>query len=313
MTDNGARNLKLISDYKNIEKYRASFNNLAGEVFGIDFEPWYKAGFWNERYVCYSYAAGDTVVSNVSINKMDLVICGEAKKAIQIGTVMTHAAYRKKGLSKELMNIVVGEYASKCDLIYLFANESAYGFYPGFGFDEFSETSFSVSGPDFYTPGSSGGGSPADKNGPALRKLDIDNEKDLETLKRLAFKRVPVSNKLGVMNDSHLIMFYCIKYYKDSIYYIDSLDAVVIYKIEEGSLYLYDILTESGAGINEIMPAIMDAANKTAAEKIVFMFTPDRSGIEISGHKEEKDYKLFVRPSCFKNSDELVFPRLSHA
>lgn len=101
MTDNGTRNLKLIRDYSNIEKYRASFNELAGQVFGIDFEPWYKAGFWNERYVCYYYAAGGTVVSNVSINKMDLVINGEHKKAIQIGTVslIKHMATRASGFA----------------------------------------------------------------------------------------------------------------------------------------------------------------------------------------------------------------------
>lgn len=303
MPDNVIRNLKLISDYKHIEKYRASFNKLAGEVFGIDFEPWYKAGFWNERYACYSYTVGDAVVSNVSVNRMDLMINGEVKKAIQIGTVMTHSAYRKKGLSRELMNIALGEHSSKCDFIYLFANESAYGFYPGFGFNEFRETSFVLK------PRKSAAAS----NRLYLRKLDIENERDFETLKRLAFKRVPVSNKLGVFNDSHLIMFYCLKYYKDNIYYIDSLDAIVIYKIEEGSLYLYDILSESGAGINEIMPAVLDSANKTEAGKIVFMFTPDRMGFDIAGTKEERDYKLFVRPSGFKNSDEFMFPRLSHA
>ncbi len=307
MTANVSHNLSLISDYKNIDKYRASFNKLAGEVFGIDFESWYKAGFWNDRYICYSFAAGDKVVSNVSINKMDLVINGESKKAIQIGTVMTHGDYRKKGLSKDLMNIVLGRHSSECDLIYLFANESAYGFYPGFGFNEFCEASFVFEPPAF------GGLKTLSKACPALRKLDIDKEKDFEILKRLALKRVPVSDKLGVINDSHLIMFYCLKFYKNDIYYIDEIDTAIIYNIESDSLYLYDVISETVAGYEIIMSALAKAMNETAARRIVFMFTPDRFKLNIAGTKEEKDYKFFVRPAGSEFTGEFIFPRLSHA
>jgi len=301
MLINETKNLRLISDYKNINKYRSSFNELAGEVFEIDFEPWYKAGFWNERYVCYSYAAGDVVVSNISVNKMDLIINGETKSAIQIGTVMTRSDYRKKGLSSDLMNIVLNEYTSKCDFIYLFANESAYGFYPGFGFKELGETSFA------FKPEFSG------MKGPAIRRLDINNNKDYEILKRLSFKSAPVSKKFGVMNYSHLIMFYCLSYYADAIYYIDDIDAVVIYRIENGSLYLYDILCGNGADLEIIINALSEDMRKTAAQKIVFMFTPDRFGQNISGSREEKDYKLFVRSAAGEFPDEFIVPRLSHA
>jgi len=313
MMNAGIRNLDLISDYKHIEKYRAGFNELAAGVFGIDFEPWYKAGFWNDRYICYSFADKDRIVSNVSINRMDLIINGEARKAIQIGTVMTHVEYRKKGLSKDLMNIVLGRHASECDLIYLFANESAYGFYPGFGFNEFQETSFSLSGSRFNMPGDHGIRPALYKNCPVLRKLDIDNDRDLEILKRLALKRAPVSEKLGVMNDSHLIMFYCLKFYKNHIYYIDDIDTALIYNIENDSLCLYDVLSETGAGYEMIMSVLAKAMNETASKKIVFMFTPDRFKLDIAGTKEERDYKLFVRPAGAGFSGKFVFPRLSHA
>jgi len=295
------QNLSLISDYKNIDKNRLSFNKLAGEVFGIDFEPWYKSGFWNERYVCYSYVADGAVVSNVSVNKMDLIINGVAKNALQIGTVMTHPQYRKRGLSASLMNIAPGEYASKCDFIYLFAGESAYDFYPKFGFEEIRETSFA------FEPELRG------VKGPAMRSLDIGGEKDFEILKRLSYNRTPVSKKFGVINCSHLTMFYCLLYYGKDIYYIDDIDTAVIYRIKDGSLYLYDILSESDADTGAVLNALAKNMRAAGAGKIVFMFTPDRFELDIKGYKEEKEYKLFVKPGSGEIPDGFTVPRLSHA
>ncbi|HOT76583.1 MAG TPA: GNAT family N-acetyltransferase [Candidatus Wallbacteria bacterium] len=291
--------LTLISDYKNIEKYRSSFNDLAAEVFGIDFEPWYKAGFWNERYVCFSFADGDRVVSNVSVNMMDLTLAGEFKKAVQIGTVMTHPDYRGRGLSSNLMNIVLSEYDSKCDFIYLFANESAYGFYPGFGFGEARESSF------IFEPASFGGDAALN-----WRKLDIRNGKDLEILKRLAYKRMPVSSKLGVTNDSHLIMFYCLNFYSDDIYYIQQADTALICRAENAALYLYDVLFGNACDTRAVLSA---AIKNGGARKAVFMFTPDLFVSGLKGVCEEKDYKLFIRPRGQNFPFDFTFPRLSHA
>ena len=302
-----SQNLKLISDYKDNHEYRSSFNKLAGLVFGIDFELWYRAGFWNERYLCCSYAADNKVVSNVSVNMMELVVDGEIKKAVQIGTVMTHPDYRKKGLLAALMNYALDKYCAGADLVYLFANESAVDFYPAFGFEEAYEASFEL------TP------KQRDKNHTGLRKLDIDNHKDFSILKRLAFNRTPVSNKLGVINDSHLIMFYCLSYYADNIYYSDGLDTALIYTIENDGLYLYDILSErtlTGGvedGDNALSEMICEQMHAGGAGKIIFMFTPDIISAGIKRAYNQRDYKLLIKPGKCKITGEFNFPRLSHA
>ncbi len=308
MKINELQNLILISDYKDNHEYRSSFNRLAGLVFGIDFEPWYQAGFWNERYLCCSYAADKEVVSNVSVNMMELVIDGEIKKAVQIGTVMTHPDYRKKGLSAALINYALDKYRTGADLVYLFANESAAGFYPTFGFKEAREASFEL------IPKHS------DKNHAGLRKLDINDEKDFSILKRLAFNRTPVSNKLGVINDSHLIMFYCLNYYADNIYYSDCLDTAFIYTIENDALYLYDILSEralmdygGNCGDNALSEMICEQMHAAGTTKIIFMFTPDIIAAGLKGVYNQRDYKLFIKPGKCKITGEFNFPRLSHA
>ena len=92
-----------MKDYKNDEYLRKSLMSLLQWYLEILFEDWYQKGFWNNRYIPFSYIDGDKVVANVSVNVLNLVINGEKKDAIQIGTVMTHPDYRKRGLSASLL------------------------------------------------------------------------------------------------------------------------------------------------------------------------------------------------------------------
>lgn len=49
-----------------------SFNQLAKDVFGIDFSLWYKHGYWNEDYIPYSVVVEEKVVANASVYRMTL-------------------------------------------------------------------------------------------------------------------------------------------------------------------------------------------------------------------------------------------------
>lgn len=126
--------LQFVTDYKKNEQLRTSFTRLAADTFGLELNRWYQEGFWDEGYIPFSYAAGEQIVANVSVNPLDVVIGGSSKKAVQLGTVMTHPDYRQQGLSAALMNKVMEAYSSSCDFMYLFANDSVLDFYPRFGF-----------------------------------------------------------------------------------------------------------------------------------------------------------------------------------
>lgn len=162
-------NYHLVSDYKDIETYKESFNELAKIVFGLDFKKWYEKGCWNDKYICYSYVDGEKVIANASINKMTLVSSGKEYKAIQVGTVMTHPDYRNQGLSRKLMNHIIEKYEQEYDFIYLFANESVLDFYPRFGFGKVQESSFSLKMSDFETQ---------PESTHSLRRLDTNNTDD---------------------------------------------------------------------------------------------------------------------------------------
>src|SRR5579864_3812539 len=92
--------------YQKNDQLRAAFNRLAEKTFKITFEVWYKAGFWNEKYIPYTLFDKDRAIANVSVNIMDFNTLGKHKRYIQLGTVMTDEDYRNKGLSRFLMEKV---------------------------------------------------------------------------------------------------------------------------------------------------------------------------------------------------------------
>ncbi|MBV7504031.1 GNAT family N-acetyltransferase [Bacillus sp. sid0103] len=101
--------LSFIKNYQDNKGLRGSFNQLALNTFGIEFENWYQNGYWTEKYMPYSFVDHNQVVANVSVNLLNLVINAEEKQAIQIGTVMTHPNYRNKGLSRRLIEMVLDD------------------------------------------------------------------------------------------------------------------------------------------------------------------------------------------------------------
>lgn len=137
------KSYEYVVNYKNNDELRNSFNSLARKTYEFDFEDWYQNGYWSDRYIPYSIADGNNIVSNLSLNVIDFFVMGEKRTYLQIGTVMTDKEYRNQGLSRFLMEKVLEEWRGRCDLIYLFANDSVLDFYPKFGFDSAQEYQYS--------------------------------------------------------------------------------------------------------------------------------------------------------------------------
>ncbi len=282
--------LKLVIDYKNNTGFRHSFNELAGSSFGIDFEAWYNSGCWDDTYICHSYIHNNSIVSNVSVSLLNLIINNKNYKAVLIGTVMTRPEYRNRGLSKSLMNSVLGIYEKECDLFYLFANKSALGFYPKFGFEPVIEHQFSIEvdnhNSDVHT----------------IRKLDLSDSNDLNLLKDFAAGRLPVSRAFGVLNGQAVLLWHCLYAYKDEIYYITEEDLIIIYKIKDNILNIYDIIAKKEYRLLNILKRITAGGVKEAC----FHFTPDDKDLKYTIKEYKPDDALFVKsnlklmPGIFK-------------
>ncbi len=57
----------------------------------------------------YVLAEGDTVLANASVNVMDFLWCGQSRRYIQIGTVMTEETHRDRGLSRRLITAILAD------------------------------------------------------------------------------------------------------------------------------------------------------------------------------------------------------------
>jgi GNAT superfamily N-acetyltransferase len=290
--------LRIIYDYKRNERYRQSFNRLTNLAFNFSLEDWYEKGFWDDKYIPYSYLAGDEIVANVSVNKMELILDGERRKAIQIGTVMTHPDCRGQGLSAALMNYVLEEWMGEYDLFYLFANRSAVDFYPRFGFEAIAESQFTL---DLK-------GRKDQKNRP-LRKLDPSDPGTVKRIYDLVRNRKPISEVFGVENERALAIFLCLYVYNRCLYYLEEEAILAICRKEGRTLHLYDLICADEFDSDAVINRLADQS----VREVVFYFTPDLLDIELHCAPFKSEDTFYVRGELFKQTRPFKYPQTAQA
>lgn len=284
-----------IKDVRLNNQVRKSFNLLAKNTFGIDFEPWYQNGYWGSDYIPYVLLNGEKVIANVSVNIINTIWKNEKKLYIQLGTVMTDKEYQNKGLSRWLIEKVLEDWKEKCEAIYLFANNSVLNFYTKFGFEKAVEYQYHKI---------------VNKNSGMVRKLNMSEENDRKLLMDIykfsnPFSALPMENNYG------LLMFYCSQFMSENIYYIDGYKAVVVAEYDDDKLICYDIFCQGKCTIDDILCTIAKQGTKIA----ILGFTPKLINNFKITEIQEDDTTLFMfkgKDNPFKKS-KLMFPLLSHA
>ena len=185
-------------------------------------------------------------------------------------------------------------------MIYLFANDSVLNYYPLFGFvpvNEYIATRKIDSRKNTYR----------------VRKLDVNNQFDHELLYKKAKNAIPLFN-ISMVDNAGQIMLYCNYFdkfsFKEKLYYIESLDIVIVAEYTDNDLILYDILSTQEVEIE----AIINAMCTEQTQNVVMYFMPiDSKDYEIKLSKEE-DTTLFIMGDEQKlfEEEKLIFPILSH-
>ena len=271
------------------EQIRNSFNVLAKKIFGLSFKTWEKS------YIPHVFLDNKHVVANVSVNIIDTMWQNQRKFYIQLGTVMTDIAYRNKGLSCFLINKILEEWKDKCDAVYLFANDSVLDFYPKFGFVEAVEYQNEM--PIYKTQG-------------VVKKLDMALSQDRELLLRKYSQSNPFS-ALPMVDNMGLLMFYCLQFMNNNIYYIEKCDAIVIAAYKDDKLLCFDIFCDAKKDMGEILSIMALDSTKY----VVFGFTPKQIYNYKISQVNETNTTLFVlksKENLFAHN-QLMFPLLSHA
>lgn len=76
---------KITSHYGKDKTQIIEFHNFISEVFpNLNFNEWYKKGFWSENYIPYSIFENEKIISSTCIAVMDALVNGEKKKPFKL-------------------------------------------------------------------------------------------------------------------------------------------------------------------------------------------------------------------------------------
>lgn len=245
-------NYTIIRGYQHDSNLRKSFNELAIKTFGLNFENWFQSGYWKEKYIPYSIIYNNKIIANVSASLMDFKYLGKEKHYIQLDTVMTDKKYRNQGLSKMLIERIKSDFANS-DGMFLYANDSVLSFYPKFGFKSVAEYRYMT---DVTI-----------KTEKSIIPVPMNTKKDWSAF--LKIYKEYTSYGLLEINCDDILMFYLTQFMKNSVYYIKRLDIYVIAEIEDDTLILYDILSNTTVNLK----AVYEAFGKDI-KKVIFNFVP---------------------------------------
>ena len=286
---------KVIKNYRNDDVLRGSFNELAKNTFGIDFEDWYQNGYWTDNYNPYSIIWDGKVVANVSVNRTDFEWNGEIKHFIQLGTVMTDEDYRNRGLIRKIMEEIDADYEGKVDGVYLFANNEVLNFYPKFGFTTIKQYEYVKEVQNTLDA--------------TVEKVDMSSKDHWDRLQEL-IENSYHSSAFEMVDNSGLNMFYVSKFMQDCVYYCTDSDAYVIAEIEDGEMILNMVISKKEVDINKIV----EAFGREISSVVLGFIPKDTTGFTVR-EMDQDDSTMHVKGIGWQGFEEdaLMVPLLAHA
>lgn len=286
--------MEIVKHYRDNKALRRSFNRLAEQTFGLNFESWYQNGFWKENYEPYSVVIDGEVVANVSVNRTDMVYSGTRKKLIQLGTVMTKPEYRNRGYIRAIMEEIEKDYPD-VDGVYLFANDSVVEFYPKFGFREGTEYLYSKE---------------AEQTGESeMVCVSMTGPEQWQTFAKAMEAGEPVS-ACAMVDDPGLIFFYVASFMQENVFYCQRLNAWAIAEIEDGELMLHNVFGPGELNLDDVIRAFGGKV-----KRVTLGFAPGEKEGWNGAEYHEEDCTFFVKGACFAEfeREHLRIPSLSHA
>jgi len=249
------------SAYWEDRRAKDAFLRFLREIHGLDLGEWAARGFWDADFRPFSYFEGEEIVSSLCVYSLVAVVDGADARIAQFSSVGTAPRRRRRGLNRRLTEIALDWAKEVHDAILLFADEEAIPFYEACGFTGFQEYL------EVLDAGSL-------KPRPGLVRLDPGRDGDLARIYRLAQRREPVSNRLGVTSE-RLLAFHALYPLRKRVHVIPDLDCLVIFERAGGTLKIYDVVAESMPDFETLYGYLADAGDR----RIEFHFHADKLGL----------------------------------
>lgn len=177
----------------------------------------------------------------------------------------------------------------------VFANDSVLNFYPRFGFHKIAQYQCvkAISKTD---------------KGRTATKLNMSEESNRDLVYNIANTSYSFG-QISMVGNGELILFYCISFLKDSVYYIPEYNAVIIANYEKEVLEILGIFCKKEVSLEDIIDYI--ATGETKSVKLYF--TPKETDSYTFKPIEEED-TLFIlgEDKSLCNNEYFMFPSLSH-
>lgn len=275
-------------------EWHEAFIDYVPKVFPrASFRRWYHLGGWDDSYVTFAMADGADIVANASMQRMQIVLRGEWITGWQLGAVGVVPAWRGRGLSRQIMQNLLGSVDEK-DFVFLFANDTVLDFYPRFGFKRAIERVFAA---DYRV----------EPGGEPLRALSIDREEDRALLAKVAATAAPISLEFAARDYGGVLLWYWANFYDGCFYYCEAEDAVIVAEHDGGSLRICDVLARTAFDLQPYLPRVA----KAAAQHLEFGFTPAAWWPEARAVAEYADSPLFFRGGRALPDVPFKFPMLA--
>ncbi len=243
---------------------------------------------WDKISTPFLFIENDEVLSHVGILEVPMVIDGREIIVGGIHAVATHPGYRRRGLYRKVMTEAMAWCDERYDIQMLIAGVPK--LYEQFGFKVIQESVFR--GSVRQNRGTTG----------SPRQLDLGQADDTPLLLDLLNRRVPVSQKLGVVREQAVFLF---TRAARPLGYFEELNAIICYDIKGTTLFLYDVVAE---GIPTLQ-SIINHVGSTIEEVIVY-FVPDRLKADLipERHLLRGDSYLMAKGLPFEGTGPLILP-----
>lgn len=290
--------IEIVKNYRDVPVYRQGFFELLPKVFpGVSFVEWYNRGCWDDHYRTYAVYDHDhqQMLANVAVSLMDIWVNQALLKGVQFSAVSTLPQARNKGYSRQLMEMILEEFASDADLFFLFANPSVVDFYPRFGFREVKEKLFQMAYPDDLTPAF------------AVTQLDVNQPNDWKLITDFTANRQPITQVFGVQGAHNILNWSLLYGYNPMIWYLPDQEVVVVGETSEVILHIYDILYKkpiTELKFLELLPLISQPDTHT----IQFWFTPEKLDLKTRPIPADAESPFFVKGEFPIGDEPFKFP-----
>lgn len=273
--------LEVISGIHGDQDRLAALNDLIGDVFGISFAEWDKAGYWDTDFVPNTAfdKDGTMAIANVSVYSLDMIIAGQPCRVAQICSCATCEDHRNSGIGSKLLCDTLARVQATHDLVFVMSSDRAISFYRRQGFVPLLEQI-----PTLLANRT--------KPKPGCVRLDADSKDDLALIFDLAKRRSPVSQSCGVLTPG-LLMFHVINVLPGCLYHIPDLSCVVLMKRRGRRLRIFDIVAQKMPTFTELHPYLTEGRR----DLVEFSFLPDQLGSHGLRWRRSRANNLHVLPT----------------